>query len=120
MPDTISLEKSLMGLDGKNLKLGEGDEEQDFLVRDAIMLSVLQGSVIAQNKDKLSDIEKLRAYKLAKKISDEEKVEYRLTSNETTMVKKFANLRFSTEIYGALLEHIDPAELLEDDAAKSD
>ena len=118
MPDTVSLTKPLVGLDGKNLKLGEGDEERDFDVRSAIMLAILQGSTVAQNKDKLSDVEKLNSYKLAKKISNEENTGCSLKSEEVTMIKKFANFRFGTEVYGALLEHIDPAEVEIEDAAK--
>ncbi len=120
MPDTVSLTKCLMGLDKKVLKLGEGKEEKDFTVRDAIMLSLLQGSLLAQNKDNLSDIEKIAAYVLAKKISDEDRTGYTFKSEEITMVKKFAGYRFGTEVFGSLLEHIDPAEVKDKDAAESD
>lgn len=122
VPNEVSLKKILMGLDGKNLKIGDDPNDlRDLDVRSAIMISLLQGSVMAQQKDDLPDTEKLDCYMLARKISDEGLKKYSFKSEETTMVKKFAVLRFPTESYGALLEELEPALFQKGkDAAKAD
>ena len=121
MPDTVSLTKILVGIDGKNLKIGEKekDEERDFTVRDCILIALEQGSIMAQNKEPLSEVEKLNGYYLSKKIQDEDRTGYTFKSKEVTMIRKYANLRFASVIFGALVDILDPGEQ-EDDAAKSD
>ena len=112
-PGAISLTKELIGMDGQPVQLVEEDENgrrttRDMTVRLTIMLSLRQGSAIAEQQKQLSEPDKIRCFELGVKVANEESTGCTFKPEDIVLIKKLANLRFSAEPYCAFLKIFDP------------
>ena len=111
---TISLTQALYGFDGKPLQIGDGTENSDMTLRQALLLSLSQGGAIADDKKELSDKERASSAILGYKIGNEDSTGITLTPAEAVLLKKLVGFRWrGPEIWSAILKIIYPTALEE-------
>ncbi len=112
-PGTVSLTRHLIGVDGETLEVVDVDSDGEEVrhkmdVRRAVLLSLLQGSGLAERKEKLNESEKLRCFTLSQAVANEQNTGYTFKPEDIILIKKLAALRLPVEPFGSLLQIIDP------------
>lgn len=103
-PRTIDFTQQIHGLDGKPINGGDGKTPMTL---GEVSVNALQ--VGGQDDSKLSGVEKLKMYELAKKIYNNKNAT--LTAEQITMIKDRIAKYYATIVVGPAFEMLDPASL---------
>ena len=97
----LNMKDALKGLDGKDLKIGSGEDAETVTVR-----KVLVDALLAPN-DEMDGEAKIKAYTLAKYVSSPDTVE--LSIDQAAWIKERVDKQWATLVYGIMNEIFEAA-----------
>ena len=102
----INFNTALKNLRGEELKDITDGKEKPITLKTVCVEALLT----AYPKEEISGTEKMKRYRIAKKIDDSNGEELKITLDELKVVKDLVGTRFSPLIVGAAYSILDPAE----------